>query len=643
MMNTRPSRQKRCDAEKESSHRTFTRRLTAMSTDAPPPPRAPRAAKRNPAVELYVFCTCAVGLILYGYAAGASSVMLGSSKQFTRDFNVDGDVDVLGALVACTSVGALIGAFIAVAPVRGVALADAYGRISLMRAGAGCYVAGGALGALTPGAATSWVDASTFTPFKCSAKFGVYWFGATRVVYGVGMSLCYQATAVYVAEMSSQRSRGFYLPMIAVMTMVGDLAGNFVGLALERASGSWRMLAALPVPFASAYAYYVGKCPDSPRWLILNATNASKNDSSAMRATTNLVYDDDSYDNMADVDLRRARETLAVLRSTSADASFSISDTCFRGRRGGMLGVLENPEVPDAMTREEIERELDDILAVVKASADTANRNVCATLNQTGTRRAMYVAFGLSMMSMLSGAPALTYFMKHIFEMTGHTPIRATSLTTGLAFVRLLVTLFVAIWLETFGRRKMLLIGTSIQLLATTILTFIFDGLKWIETPAVSFQVLQGSLASAADFAIFANAVGFHIGFWALAWTVSNELSPLRSRATIVALNAVFSWILSIITVRFLPAMMASPGIGATFGFCAGSLFLTVIFIYFYVPETKGRSLEEVEMIVAKAASLRDVVREMNIHSATSTSTTSSKTRAAIRRRSEASPLLVDP
>ena len=598
------------------------------------------ASRRNPAVELYVFCICAIGLILYGYPVGASSVMLGSNKQFTRDFNVDGDINVLGALLACNSVGALIGAFIALVPVRGVPLADVYGRIKWMRAGAGCYVAGGALAALTPGAATSLIDFSTFMPFTFSAKFGVYWFGTCRVVYGIGMSLCYQATAVYVAELASQRSRGFYLPMIAVMTMVGDLVGNFVGLALEPASGSWRMLAALPVPFALAYAYYVGKCPDSPRWLILNATNASKHNRSSTIATNSMYYArNDSYaDTMDDdVDLRRARETLAVLKSKSANASFSISDACFRGRRGGMLRVLENPELPDATTREEIERELGDILAVVKASADTANRNVCATLNQTGTRRAMYVAFGLSILSMLSGAPSLTYFMKHMFEMTGHAPIRATSMTTGLAFVRLLVTLFVAIWLETFGRRRMLLIGTSIQLMATTTLSFIFDGLTWIETPAVSFQVLQGSLAAAADFAIFANAVGFHIGFWALSWTVSNELSPLRSRSTIVALNAVFSWILSIITVRFLPAMMASPGIGVTFGFCAGSLFLTVIFVYLYVPETKGRSLEEVERIVAKALSLRDVVREMNIPSR------ATPTDVLHRRRSEASPLLVDP
>ena len=225
----------------------------------------------------------------------------------------------------------------------------------------------------------------------------------------------------------------------------------------------------------------------------------------------------------------------------------------------------------------------------------------------------MTVAFGLAIMSMLSGVPAMSYFAKHIFEMTGHSPTLASGMTTALAFVKLVVTVFVAASLETFGRRRMLLTGISIQCVATSLLAYLFDGVTWIEDPrhAVSFQLLNGSVAQVADICIFANAVGFHLSFWALAWTVANELCPLRARATITALNSMFSWTLSTVTVRFLPVMMKRPGISATFGFCATCLFAAVWFVYLYVPETKGRTLEELEMVMTRATSLRDVVQRL--------------------------------
>jgi len=198
--------------------------------------------------------------------------------------------------------------------------------------------------------------------------------------------------------------------------------------------------------------------------------------------------------------------------------------------------------------------------------------------------------------------------------MTGHTPVMASSMTTGLAFVKLLATIFLALSLETLGRRKMLLVGTSIQCIASVLLAFAFDGLTWIEDPkhAISFQLLNGSLADIADVAIFANAIGFHIGFWALTWTIANELSPLRSRSTILAINAVFGWTLSIVTVRFMPVMMKSPGISSTFGFMAVSNAVTILGVFLYVPETKGRSLEHVERIMSNARSLRDVVCQLS-------------------------------
>ena len=582
---------------------------------------------RNASVELYCFCVVALGLILYGYPVGVTNVMLTSPAQFQRDAGFEGDVETLGMLVSANSAGALIGCALTLVPTRGVAAADALGRVALVKLGAGCYAAASLAMALTP--------------MKLNEIFGsravIRWFAACRLLYGIGMTLTYGGAAVYVAELMSQQTRGYYLPMMSVMTMTGDLLGNFVGMPLERAAGGWRVLAALPVPVALAFYAYARKLPDSPRWEVLNATNAAQREGEARRRAaaekkrgkrglfgrgrdSNAPSDSESENEPSwttrDVDLTAARRSLGILRNESAKASFSVTDACVRRSRSGGAGGLLAPSNPDAQSKQmkkEIEQELAEIIDVVKTGSKNG-RDCASAVNTDASKRAMTVAFGLSIMSMLSGVPAMSYFTKHIFEMTGHTPTAASGMTTALALCKLIVTIFVAMSLETFGRRRMLLIGISIQGVAMTLLAFLFDGVTWIEDPrhAVSFQLLNGSIAQVADVAIFVNAVGFHLSFWALAWTVANELSPLRTRATIMAINSMFSWTLSTVTVRFLPVMMKSPGISATFGFCAVNLCATIIFVYLYVPETKGRTLEELEIVMTKSSSLRDVVRRLN-------------------------------
>lgn len=563
--------------------------------------------RRNPSLELYVFCVCALGLILYGYAVGVTNVMLGSPAQFQRDAGFEGDVETLGMLTSANSLGALIGCAIVLFPVGGMAAGDALGRIVFMRVGAYCFGLSSIAMALTP------VGGVAFRVM--SERAAVYWFGTFRMIYGIGMSFMYQGTAVYLAELTSQRTRGFYLPMIAVMTMAGDLVGNFVGMPLEPAAGGWRILAVLPAPIAVVYVLYLKGFPNSPRWLILKAADAAEERQRERTSADEETGKSIEQLEMGDLDLKPARDALAILRNTSTKASFSVVDACVRRSRTGVKSLLTaNASELDDESKKGIDGEIQEIFKVVKASASAKKSSGCSALDATASRRAMAVSFGLVIFTMLSGVPAMSYFGKHMFEMTGHTPVMASSMTTALAFVKLLATIFLALSLETLGRRKMLLIGTSIQAISTSMLAYVFDGLTWIEDPkhAVSFQLLNGSMADIADAAIFLNAVGFHIGFWALTWTMANELSPLRTRSSILAINALFGWTLSIVTVRFMPVMMKSPGISATYGFSAATLFIAVTFIYLYVPETKGRSLEEVELIMSKADSLRSVVAILN-------------------------------
>ena len=368
------------------------------------------------------------------------------------------------------------------------------------------------------------------------------------------------------------------------MTMSGDLLGNFVGLSLEPAKGGWRVLAALPARGGGVFGITSGSCR-SPRWLVLKATNDAmvargargRGTGWSMMNGREMIYDW----------RMRARRWRYLRSEDRGSGVVLISPTaCLRPKKRAAAAALLVPPDPARQTPEkldEIEREIDDIVDVIKttsgggdASASPVDADVAG---YDGRLRSRHHVHALRRSGVSS-------FAKHIFEMTGRSPTLASGMTTALAFVKLVVTVFVAASLETFGRRRMLLTGISIQCVATSLMAYLFDGVTWIEDPrrAVSFQLLGASPRS-PTFAVFANAGGFHLSFGPLRVDGGQRIVPAPRAATITALNSMFSWTLSTVTVRFL-RMMNVHDIRRRL-ITLTCLFAAVWFVYLYVPETK--------------------------------------------------------
>ena len=83
-------------------------------------------------------------------------------------------------------------------------------------------------------------------------------------------------------------------------------------------------------------------------------------------------------------------------------------------------------------------------------------------------------------------------------------------------------------------------------------------------------------------------------------WTLVSEIFPNRIRGKALAFASFTQWIFNFLVVLLFPHFLASVGGAATFLFLAVMSFLQWLFTYFYVPETKGKSLEEIERLWAK-------------------------------------------
>ncbi len=139
----------------------------------------------------------------------------------------------------------------------------------------------------------------------------------------------------------------------------------------------------------------------------------------------------------------------------------------------------------------------------------------------------------------------------------------------------------VALWLcDKFGRKTLLLWGCVGSGLSLAWLAYAFS--------------MGGS-----DISILIAILAF-IGFFALSlsplmFVVTSEIYPSHIRGTAMALSTGISWGCAFIVVQFYPWLESTLGIGITFAIFAALLFAAGLFIRILIPETKGKSLEEIQ------------------------------------------------
>lgn len=92
---------------------------------------------------------------------------------------------------------------------------------------------------------------------------------------------------------------------------------------------------------------------------------------------------------------------------------------------------------------------------------------------------------------------------------------------------------------------------------------------------------------------------------------IMGEMFPLRFRSLLGAISSSFSLFCLFLTVYFFPVMLKGLGKDGTFYFFTGCTLLSVVFVYFLLPETKGKTLEEMEQLFeSKSAGRRQDIND---------------------------------
>ncbi|MCK3685568.1 sugar porter family MFS transporter [Maribellus sp. YY47] len=140
----------------------------------------------------------------------------------------------------------------------------------------------------------------------------------------------------------------------------------------------------------------------------------------------------------------------------------------------------------------------------------------------------------------------------------------------------------VAVWLvDKKGRKILLLWGAAGMTLSLSFLAASF------------FSQNSGDIGMVISVLVY--IAFFAASLAPVMWVVTSEMYPTSIRGTAMSFSTSISWICSLLVVQFFPWMMSSFGGVVTFGVLALLSLLAFLFIKFFIPETKGKSLEEIE------------------------------------------------
>ena len=485
-----------------------------------------------------------------GFLLGFDSAVISGTVGGIRTYFEMSDWQ-LGFAVGCVIFGAMFGNIVA-GP-----LSDYFGRKIILIITALLFI----ISALWSALATEYI-----------------YFVIARIIGGVGIGGAILIAPIYIAEIAPPKLRGSLVSLNQLNIVLGISVAYFSNYFLKDIGGeSWRWMLGVETIPAVLYFFALFAVPSSPRWLIIRLNEVTK-----------------------------AKKILIK------------------------IGGVEYAE----KTIAEIQRGID------KKEA----KGTYADFFSKKMNTILIIAFGLAFFQQITGINAIFYYAPTIFEQAGGSADSSLLQAIVVGLTNLIFT-FVAIYLiDKLGRKPLLLIGTSAMTIALSLATIAFNNATYTinesnltkissvqikssitilngntyisqkelfkatkplltETQFIQFQ--QNEIknfitidATLVLIAILLYVAAFAISLGPVMWTMLSEIFPSNIKGIAISIVGFFNSLVSYTVTQFFPWELTNLGPTITFAIYASLAFLSILFVYKYIIETKGKTLEEVQELL---------------------------------------------
>lgn len=214
-------------------------------------------------------------------------------------------------------------------------------------------------------------------------------------------------------------------------------------------------------------------------------------------------------------------------------------------------------------------------------------------MGTTASKKALLICFGLMFFQQMSGVNAVIFYTGDIFNSAGST-LESSTATIIVGVTQVLATFVSSVTVDRFGR-KILLLGSIFFMMLSGLVLGIFFTLK-------ERNVLDEDGVSKISFlpilCLIVFMCAFSFGFGPIPWLISAELMPQEIKSVACSAAATFNWLLAFLVTRFYGNLKEAIGGDSTFYIFAGISLLGTVFVLSIVPETKGKSLKEVQALL---------------------------------------------
>lgn len=396
---------------------------------------------------------------------------------------------------------------------------------------------------------------------------------AGRFITGLGVGSLSMCVPLYNAELAPPEVRGSLVALQQLAITFGimisfwiDYGTNYIGgTGATQSAAAWRLPIAMQLIPAMILGFGIMFMPFSPRWLV----NNGRDEEALMVLSRARGMPPDSE--VVHIEFLEIKAQYLFEQETSA---------------------MQFPQYQDGTFKSNFKLGLFSYLSLLK-SATLLRRVAIGTLTM--------------FFQQWTGVNAILYYAPSIFTDLGLTGNTISLLATGVVgIVMFLATIPAVIWVDSVGRKPVLVSG-ALLMAACHLTIAVLIGLyhnSWPEHKAAGW---------AACALVWVFAMGFGYSWGPCSWIVVAEIWPLSVRGKGLSISASSNWMNNFIVGQVTPTMLKHIGFG-TFVFFGSFSFLGALFILFFVPETKGLTLEEMDDVFgSEGLAVADQERQLAI------------------------------
>lgn len=412
----------------------------------------------------------------------------------------------------------------------------------------------------------------------CSTSSAMFIVG--RIICGLSCGVGSLTVPIYIGEISTVKSRGTMGTVNQIMSSTGIMLACITGLPLSTVP-LWRINYAIVALPALLQTFLIPFCIESPRYLVsINRLIEAKSSLQKLRPNSNV---DMEFYAMVEGQLgsNAAMETIVNCATTTVIPSeadyFKIES---RNNKAGIITAINTQQLmetplstPSLPTPPPMYMESSRSNGIKEAKTPM---NIIQIFCDPLIRQVAFIVIFIHCFQQLVGINAVVYYSTTMFTLI-YSPETSKHMAIVCSAVSFLLIAVAISLIDRTGRRSLLLVSQAGICIFAVLLTvgYIYN------------------ISALMVLSIFGYVALFAVGMGPIPWVLISELSPVYASSSVGSSATAMNWAMNFLIGQCFPVIFSKIQ-GYSFLIFAIAAFVALIFTYFKIPETKGRSIEDI-------------------------------------------------